>query len=93
MPDTIKTLHAAKAAKNDEFYTLYEDVDKTKDIPRDYYGEMGVPISFLGKWCTEQFDILGGLGAGTSNKNGYVYGKGKFARLVIKRKVTSVRAR
>ena len=27
-------------------------------IPSDYSGVMGVPISFLGKYCPEQFEIL-----------------------------------
>ena len=34
------------------------EVSRTEDIPRDYYGVMGVPISFLDKWCTEQFEIV-----------------------------------
>ncbi len=35
------------------------NVDKTSDIPRDYNGMMGVPITFLDKYCPEQFEILG----------------------------------
>ena len=35
------------------------NVDKTMDIPRDYDGLMGVPISFLDKYCSEQFEIIG----------------------------------
>lgn len=35
------------------------NVDKTKDIPRDYVECMGVPISFLDKFCPEQFEIIG----------------------------------
>lgn len=34
------------------------NVDKVADIPEDYMGPMGVPISFLDKWCPEQFEIL-----------------------------------
>ena len=33
-------------------------IDKTCDIPMDYDGEMGVPITFLFKYCPEQFEIL-----------------------------------
>ena len=35
------------------------DVSKVKDIPCDYAGMMGVPITFLDKYCPEQFEILG----------------------------------
>lgn len=35
------------------------NVNKVKDIPRDYYGAMGVPVSFLEWYCPDQFEILG----------------------------------
>ncbi len=35
------------------------EVSKTKDIPLDYDGAMGVPITFLDKYNPEQFEILG----------------------------------
>lgn len=35
------------------------EVGKTMDIPVDYEGPMGVPISFLDKYNPEQFEILG----------------------------------
>ena len=35
------------------------NVDKTKDIPMDYDGVMGVPITFLDKYCPTQFEIVG----------------------------------
>ena len=34
------------------------EVGKTCDIPMDYNGVMGVPITFLDKYCPEQFEIL-----------------------------------
>ena len=37
------------------------NVDKIKDIPKDYYGLMGVPVTFLLKWNPDQFNILTGL--------------------------------
>ena len=45
-------------------YIHYENYDaievsKVEDIPDDYYGIMGVPISFLDKHNPEQFDIVG----------------------------------
>ena len=35
------------------------EVPKTSFIPRDYFGVMGVPITFLDKYCPDQFEILG----------------------------------
>jgi len=45
-------------------YLRYEnydaiDVPYTDAIPVDYTGIMGVPITFLDKYCPEQFEILG----------------------------------
>ena len=34
------------------------EVSKVKDIPKDYDGVMGVPITFLNKFNPEQFEIL-----------------------------------
>ena len=47
-----------------EEYPRYDNYDainvrKVDDIPCDYDGVMGVPISFLEKYCPEQFEILG----------------------------------
>lgn len=47
-----------------EDYPLYDNYDaievgKTSDIPCDYSGIMGVPITFLDKYNSEQFEILG----------------------------------
>ncbi len=51
-------------AREPERYLKYDNYDainvnKTVDIPCDYDGVMGVPISFLDKYCPEQFEILG----------------------------------
>lgn len=35
------------------------EVTYTDAIPNDYNGMMGVPISFLDKYCPEQFEIVG----------------------------------
>jgi len=45
-------------------YIHYENYDAievpyTDAIPSDYDGKMGVPISFLDKYCPEQFEIIG----------------------------------
>lgn len=47
-----------------ESYPKYVNYDAihvktTSDIPCDYYGEMGVPITFLDKYNPEQFEIIG----------------------------------
>lgn len=49
---------------NDEEYPKYENfnainVDKTKEIPVDYDGFMGVPITFLDKYNPDQFELIG----------------------------------
>jgi hypothetical protein len=50
------------------FYDNYDaiNIDITKDIPVDYKGEMGVPITFLDKYNPEQFEIIT-LGIGEDN--------------------------
>jgi hypothetical protein len=35
------------------------DVGRTAGIPCDYLGAMGVPLTFLQKYCPDQFEILG----------------------------------
>ena len=35
------------------------NVNKTKEIPYDFDGAMGVPITFMNKYNPEQFEILG----------------------------------
>jgi hypothetical protein len=43
------------------FYNNYDaiNVDKTSNIPMDYDGIMGVPITFLGEYNPDQFEIIG----------------------------------
>lgn len=56
-------------------YPMYDNYDainvnKTKEIPMDYPGAMGVPITFLDKYNPEQFEIIGATeseGKGFSN--------------------------
>lgn len=76
------------------------NVNKTADIPIDYGGEMGVPISFLDKHNPDQFDIVGsdyeikqGLLPELVDKNwagkldrGYINGKRIYARIIIRHK-------
>lgn len=52
---------------NPELYPKYDNypaainVNKINDIPYDYSGEMGVPVTFLLKYNTDQFEIVGFL--------------------------------
>ena len=53
-----------KEIKGKTEYDRYDNYDAievpfTDSIPSDYDGVMGVPISFLDKYCPEQFEILG----------------------------------
>ena len=53
-----------KEIKGKTAYDRYDNYDAievpyTDAIPDDYDGVMGVPISFLDKYCPEQFEILG----------------------------------
>ena len=67
-----------------EAYPKYDNydainVDKTCDIPEDYDGAMGVPISFLDKYNPNQFEIVGKINNPTCN------GKKIYKRLLIKK--------
>ena len=62
MADNIK--HSKHKEIRGQEYIHYENFDAievpyTDAIPSDFYGAMGVPISFLDKYCPEQFEILG----------------------------------
>lgn len=53
--------------KYDNFDAI--EVSKVKDIPKDYDGLMGVPITFLGKHNPDQFEIVGSFNAGGAGKD------------------------
>ncbi|MCY3740492.1 MAG: adenine-specific methyltransferase EcoRI family protein [Candidatus Poribacteria bacterium] len=79
-----------------EEYLKYDNYDainvnKTADIPVDYAGEMGVPITFLDKHNPEQFEIIGmdrPLITQLTGKQSRFKIKGKeiYARIVIRNK-------
>lgn len=67
-----------------EKYPEYDDHDAIecstyKEIPMDYDGTIGVPISYLAHHCAEQFEILGLVTPS-------VEGKMKYKRLLIRKK-------
>ncbi len=79
-----------------EEYPKYDNydavnVDKVADIPCDYNGIMGVPITFLDKYNPEQFEIIG-LDRYTVPQEFLVggrvaiNGKPKYARILIRRR-------
>lgn len=75
---------------NEIEYSKYDNydainVDKTKDIPKDYCGVVGVPITFLDKHNQNQFEIVG-FRKGDDGKDLRINGKDKFSRVLIKRK-------
>ncbi|MBR0102437.1 MAG: adenine-specific methyltransferase EcoRI family protein [Selenomonadaceae bacterium] len=70
------------------------EVSKTDHIPCDYFGVMGVPITFLDKYNPEQFELLGctysygdcGCHVAGTDWNAYLNGKRMFKRLFIRRR-------
>jgi len=83
-------------------YDNYDAIntDKTNNIPIDYKGTIGVPITFLHKYNPSQFDIIDGLNRYTIldvaglNDNAVanhlhmteINGKSKYFRILIKHK-------
>tara|TARA_R110002049_G_scaffold288687_1_gene471306 strand:- start:2321 stop:2785 length:465 start_codon:yes stop_codon:yes gene_type:complete len=51
-------------------YDYYDavNVNKVAEIPIDYKGIMGVPITFMDKYNPDQFEILGFMNTGEENK-------------------------
>ena len=80
-----------------ELYPKYDNYDaievsKVADIPMDYKGVMGVPITFLDKYNPEQFQIVGDACNGSDHQwdlfKPMVNGKFVYKRLLIKFKST-----
>ncbi|MCT8548805.1 adenine-specific methyltransferase EcoRI family protein [Glaesserella parasuis] len=84
------TYSAEEYPKYDNYDAI--EVSKTKDIPIDYQGAMGVPITFLDKYNPEQFEIIG-LDRYVKDNPNYgkrftLNGKETYARILIKHKIT-----
>ena len=87
--------------KHKEFITLYKkyspeaypsydnydaiNVDKYTEIPCDYDGAMGVPITFLDKYNPDQFEIIK-FRKGNDDKDLVVNGKPPYFRILIRKK-------
>ncbi len=61
------------------------NVDKTADIPVDYDGAIGVPITFLDKYNPEQFELIK-FRKGDNDKDLVINGKSPYFRIIIKKK-------
>lgn len=75
---------------NENMYPKYDNcnginVNKTQDIPLDYAGVMGVPITFLHKFNPCQFEIIK-FRKGDDNKDLSINGKCPYFRILIKNK-------
>ena len=89
-------LHSERYPQYDNYDAI--EVSKVSLIPKDYFGVMGVPITFFDKYCSEQFEILGASeseGVGFSNglwdetsgvSQPLVHGERKYKRLFIRRR-------
>ena len=72
------------------------NVNKTSDIPMDYDGPMGVPITFFDKYNPDQFEVIDGIGRYSILNNeetkkagkylSMINGKAIYFRIIIKRK-------
>lgn len=76
--------------ENKNKYPKYDNYDgvninKTKDIPMDYKGYMGVPITFLHKFNPEQFEIIK-FRKGNDGKDLSINGKNPYFRIIIRNK-------
>lgn len=59
------------------------NVNKTQDIPMDFEGVMGVPITFLHKYNPEQFELIK-FRKGNDEKDLSINGKCPYFRILIK---------
>ena len=96
MADNLKfSKHAVIKEVGYQKYDNYDaiDVPYTDAIPSDYDGIMGVPVTFLEKYCPEQFEIIslaashGKEPKGIENEAGYINGKWVYARILIRKRV------
>lgn len=79
-----------KAQFSSEVYPKYSNfdainVDRVADIPKDYFGVMGLPLPFLKQYNPEQFEIVG-FRKGNDGKDLRVGEQELFSRVLIRRK-------
>lgn len=80
-------LHKKYTPQEYPTYDNYDaiNVDKTKDIPVDYTGNIGVPITFLDKYNPNQFEIVK-FRKGDDDRDLVINGKSPYFRIIIKNK-------
>lgn len=71
-----------KYPKYDNFDAI--EVSKKNEIPKDYFGVMGVPITFINDYNPEQFEIIDLVTPSLISSSGDV--EVKYKRLLIRRK-------
>ena len=86
--DLYKKYSADEYPKYDNYDAI--EVSKVSEIPTNYEGVMGVPITFLDKYCPTQFEIVG-LDRYVEDNPHYghrfhINGKETYARILIRRK-------
>ena len=81
--DLYKKYSADEYPKYDNYDAI--EVSKVSEIPMDYDGAMGVPITFLDKYCPTQFEIIK-FRKGNDDKDLSVNGKCPYFRILIRRK-------
>lgn len=85
--DLYKTYSEKEYPKFDTYDAI--NVNKVVEIPTDYNGVMGVPFSFLDKYCPTQFEIVGKLNHNRPQSYDFgksiVNGKEIYARLLIRK--------
>lgn len=91
LPQRHKDIVLTKEYKgNENKYPHFDNCDginvnRTQDIPKDYHGLMGVPITFLHKYNPEQFEIVR-FRKGDDGKDLRVNGKYPYFRILVKNK-------
>ena len=75
---------------NENNYPQYDNyngihIDKTENIPSDYTGYMGVPITFLHKFNPNQFEIVK-FRKGDNEKDLSINGKYPYFRILVRNK-------
>lgn len=90
-----KLVLTKKYADNPSAYPYYDNYDaievsRVVNIPSDFDGVMGVPITFIDKYNPDQFEILGDSryhdGSDVANDINFINGKGLYRRVLIRRK-------
>lgn len=80
-------LYRSYNATDYPYYDNYDaiEVNKVDNIPADYFGVVGVPITFMYKYNPEQFEIVR-FRKGNDDKDLSINGKCPYFRILVRRK-------